>query len=181
LRANPRAFASVAEFWRLFPLNGLGPLPRWRLVGGETLPQPYRTLLVHHGHMTRVLEEHYRSKLDLSVLDRRRAGEFYARQVLLTVRKTGAPALLGIMRIDLRAARPRAREMILEEKTPLGAILIRHRVLRRIEPFAYLQIDPTEPMVDLLRISPPRPVYGRLATIHCGGAPAVDLCEVVAP
>jgi chorismate-pyruvate lyase len=181
MKASLRARRSLKELWNLFPQNGLGPLPGCRLVAAREVPPPFHGLLVHHQHMTRTLEKHHRAAMVLRVLERCREGEIYARRIILNAMTTGRPALVGIMRIDLECTPPAVREAILSESAPLGSILIAHRVLRRIEPFAYLKIAPSAPMVKLLRISPSQPAYGRLATIHCGGLPAVDLLEVVAP
>jgi hypothetical protein len=53
--------------------------------------------------------------------------------------------------------------------------------MRRIEPTTYLRITPGPAMMEWFGMSDPRPVYGRLAYIHCDGVRAVELLEVVAP
>jgi len=168
----------MKDLWRLFPLDGLGPAPRSRAVGPEEIPEPERALLVHKRHMTVALEERHGARLKLHVLARRRDGDLYARRLFLTA--AGRPVLFGIMRIDLAATPPAAREQILAERTPLGAILIAQKVLRRIEPHRYIEVRPTRWLARLLAVRAGEPLYGRLARIHCSGVPAVDLLEVVA-
>ncbi len=172
---------TIASLWNIFPEDGLGPAPHGRAVAGEDLPGPHRRLLIHKRHMTVILREHHDADVDLHVLARRHDGDLYARRLILTVSGTDLPVLFGIMRIHLENAPAAAREEILAEETPLGAILIGHGVLRRLEPVKFLEITPTAPMARLLRVSTLRPLYGRLAQIHCGGERAVDLLEVVAP
>jgi len=134
------------------------------------------------------------------VLASRREHWTYCRSSLLSVEGTGAPALLGLVRIHLGAIPPDTRDKVLEEKTPLGAILISHDVLRRIEPLAYIEVEATPELAALLGAGAPAPpawhgppggdpaapgwsapLYGRLAAIHCAGEAAIDLLEVAAP
>lgn len=169
----------LADLWGLFPLDGIGPLPDWRAVEGRDLPEPQKRLLVHHGHMTIALGEYHRNPVELQVLDRRRSGDLYARRLVLTVPGNDSPVLFGIMRIDLTATPPEAREEILAETKPLGAILIDWGVLRRIDPRIYLEIRPGPLLAETLRVRSADSLYGRLATIYCGGMAAVELLEVV--
>ena len=169
----------LEELWNLFPPGGIGSLPEWRAVEGSSLPEPQRRLLVHHGHMTIALGQHHRDPVELQVLDRRRRGEIYARRLVLTVPGKASPVLFGMMKIDLTATPAGAREEILSEKTPLGAILINYGVLRRIEPTLFLEIRPGPLLAEALKVTAADPLYGRLAIIHCGGVPAVQLLEVV--
>jgi len=148
-------------------------------VEGQSLPEPQKKLLVHQGHMTIALGEHHRNPVELQVLDRRRWGEIYARRLVLTVPGNDFPVLFGIMRIDLTATPPEARDEILSETKPLGAILIDHGVLRRIESRHYLEIRPGQVLAERLGVAAEAPLYGRLATIYCGGMAAVELLEVV--
>ncbi len=172
---------TLTALWNLLPEDNLGPPPHGSAVQGESLPGPHRRLLIHKRHMTVALREYHDADVDLHVLARRHDGDLYVRRLVLTVNGTDLPALFGIMRIHLDNAPPAAREEILAERTPLGEILIGHGVLRRIEPIKFLEITPTAPLARLLRVSTLRPLYGRLAQIHCGGERAVDLLEVVAP
>ena len=70
---------------------------------------------------------------------------------------------------------------IVAGKTPFGRILIEHKVLRRIEPTAYLRAECGPAQMAWFGLQKPAPLYGRLAIIHCNGHPAVELLEIVAP
>ena len=170
---------TLEELYALFPAPGTPPA--YRIIAGEEVPQPYRGLLVHEHHMTVTVEEFHGSRVDVRVLSRRSDGESYARKILLVLQSTGRVVQFGIVRIDLAQTSPEVAAAIRSEATPVGRILIEHDVLRRIEPTAYLRIEPGPEVRGWFGLSEPRPVYGRLALIHCDGKPAVELLEVVAP
>ena len=80
------------------------------------------------------------------MLECRRHGNEYARKILLTAQSTGRVVQFGLVRINLGACTEPVRNEIVEEKTPLGRMLIRHNMLRRIEPLAYLRVSLSEVM-----------------------------------
>src|SRR5262249_37586355 len=107
--------------------------------------------------------------------------DIYARKILLALQQTGRIVQFGIVRIHLQYCSDVVRQEILTGQTPLGRILIRHNVLRRIEPTAYLRVIPGSDMMTWFGLKRPRPTYGRLASIHCDHQPAIELLEVGAP
>ncbi len=107
--------------------------------------------------------------------------DVYARKILLALQNNGRVVQFGIMRVHLRYCSAKVKQEILAEKTPLGRILIENKVLRRIEPTAYLRVTPGPGMMTWFGLKEPRITYGRLALIHCDGRPAVELLEIVAP
>jgi chorismate-pyruvate lyase len=131
--------------------------------------------------MTVTVEAHHGSLVDVQVLEEKRAGESYARKILLTLHGTQRVVQFGIVRIRLDFCNPEVRREILARQTPLGRILIQHNVLRRIEPTAFLRVVPGPAMMKWFGLDMPRPTYGRLALIHCDHQPAVELLEIVAP
>jgi chorismate-pyruvate lyase len=156
-------------------------LPAYEIVPAELVPQPYHGLLVHEHHMTVTVEAFHGGPVDVRILARRRHGHFYARKILLVLQGTGRIVQFGIVRIDLRQVSPAVRDEIVAGQTPIGRILINHDVLRRIEPKAFLRIAAGPRQMAWFGLSEPRPLYGRLALIHCDGRPALELLEVVAP
>jgi chorismate-pyruvate lyase len=150
-------------------------------VSAEQVPEPYRKLLVHEHHMTVTVEAHHGALVNVVVLDRRLEGDTYARKILLALQTTGQFVQFGLVRIHLEYTSPAVRAEILSQRTPLGRILIRHNVLRRIEPTAFLRITPGPEMLNWFRLQTPQTTYGRLALIHCDGKPAIELLEIVAP
>ncbi|HXG09707.1 MAG TPA: hypothetical protein VNK04_07950 [Gemmataceae bacterium] len=175
----PCAGPDLRELFALFP--PADDIPEYEFVPADAVPPPYHGLLVHEHHMTVTVEAYHGDLVDVKILDRRHVGDFYARKILLTLHRTGRVVQFGIVRINLRHCSEAVRREILAGQTPLGRILIRHNVLRRIEPTAYLRVIPGPAMMKWFGLDRPKPTYGRLAIIHCDGQPAVELLEIVAP
>jgi chorismate-pyruvate lyase len=175
----PSAGPDLNALLALFPpssyIRSAEPVP------ADAMPEPYHKLLVHEHHMTVTVEAHHGDLVNVIVLDRRLDGDTYARKILLARQKTGQFVQFGLVRIHLQYTSPAVRAEILSQRTPLGRILIRHNVLRRIEPTAYLRIVPGPEMMSWFRQPTPQVTYGRLALIHCDGKPAIELLEIVAP
>jgi hypothetical protein len=85
----------------------------------------------------------------------------------------------GIVRLDFRYMDAAVRDEILRKQMPLGAILIKHDVHRRIKPRFFLRFPPGGPVPKLFGAAESRPVYGRLGTIYCDEEPAIELLEIV--
>jgi hypothetical protein len=169
----------------LRPLFALFPpardLPAFEYVPGDSVPQPYHKLLVHKRHMTVTVEAHHGELVDVRILERRHVGDFYARKILLVTQQTKKVVQFGIARIDLRVCRKPVRDEILAGQTPLGRILINHRVLRRIEPTTFLRVTPNQDLMNWFSLTEPRTTYGRLGIIYCDERPAIEVLEIVAP
>lgn len=177
----------------LFPRDGLHAT-EMEVVDGQSVPPPYHDLLVHRHHMTVTLEKRHGSKLELLVQERKQSGNDYARKILLTAGPERKTVLAGIMRLQLQHCREEVRQRIVDQKTPLGRVLIEHDVLRWIEPCAFLKVRLSEELRQLFQARPESKfTYGRVARIVCPSAvpsspegataeePAVQLLEIVAP
>jgi hypothetical protein len=149
------------------------------VVHPDGIPAPHDQLLVHHEHMTIVLEKYHRSPVDLHVIENYLDAKYYTRMITLAARDTGKIVELGIVRLDLSYISPRVREEIVAKKLPLGAILIKHDVHRRIKPRYFLRFPAAGQVLGLFGINYPQPAYGRLGTIFCDGEPAIELLEIV--
>jgi chorismate-pyruvate lyase len=160
---------------------GDSEVPLARPVAADAVPSPYRSLLVHAGHMTEVLERHHGGALSVHPYRIHREGDIYGRRLDLRVAGEKAPVMTGIMVFNLALVAATVREEIVRAASPLGEILIRHRILRRVKPDAFLAFDPRDPLAARFGLPGPLPAYGRLATIDCDGRPAVDLLEIVRP
>lgn len=161
---------------------GAGPLiERAEHVPQALVPEPYRTLLAHHEHMTVTMERYYGTAVTVEVLDRERSGAIYARKILLHRADNGRVVQFGIVRFDLSYVTEDVRREIESEATPLGRVLIQHNVLRHVDLGAVLAIMPGPELRNWLGVRDDEPVYGRLATIFCNSKPAVDLLEIAAP
>ena len=170
---------SLRSLWNLFdPPDTVG---NFEIIDGDRVPPPYHRLLVHQHHMTIAMEEHHGEPVDVRVVATRRTDSSYARRSLLTLRATGRIVQHCSVQIDLNKCSPAVRDEILSESAPLGAILIRHRVMRRIVPGAYLKIRGAAGIMEAFNVPAQTVCYGRMATIHCDGSPAIEALEIVAP
>lgn len=170
---------TLDQLFALFPDSP--ERPRAEEVAATDLPEPYRRLLAHTHHMTVTVEAFYASPVDVRVLACRRSGDEYARKILLQTRDTGRVVQFGLVRIDLGVCPPPVRDEILAGQTPLGHILIRHDMLRRIEPTSFLRVTLSELMAEWFGARPGETTYGRLGVIFTGERPAVEVLEILAP
>ena len=169
----------LPTLYRLFRADA--PPPEHDIVTADAVPEPYHRLLVHHHHMTVTVEEYFGSRVNVRVKDRRHDGNTYARKILLELQSDGRIVQFGVVRIRLDFCSEPVRAAILEEKTPLGRILIEHDVLRRIEPMAYLRVTTGDLLTKWFGLNEPQVTYGRLGIIHCDGQPAIEVLEILAP
>lgn len=162
------------------PLCGYRPRPgSCEAVTPDEMPEEYRRLLVHDRHMTLALKEHCGTRLDLYVMDVHRDGDSYRRKIFLTPSGSSQAVELGVVRLDLRQLPSGPKDEILGQQTPLGAVLVKHDVLRRIRPRWYLKFPAGSPMLAWFGYPEDGPFYGRLGTIWCNHEPAVEVLEIV--
>lgn len=179
---RPRVLTTNPSFSQLFDLlPDASDRPAVIVVPAESVPQPYRKLLVHNDHMTVTVEDYFGGPVDVKVLACRREGNEYARKILLTMHEGGRVVQFGLVRIDLGVCPAPVRDAIVEGKTPLGRILIQHDMLRRIEPTAFLQVKLNTKMADWFGATADESTFGRLGVIYTGDRPAVEVLEILAP
>lgn len=160
--------------------------PDLRAVDAGAVPEPYRGLLAHKGNMTPTLSGHFGGKeVGLTVLDRETKGGLVSRWVLLTV--GGRPVEFGCVHIDVDRLPPAARDEVVHERRPLGAVLVAHNVDRESRPSMFFSLRPDDHLAALLEMpprgdGPPRLLYGRKNTIVDGaGAVIAEVVEVLPP
>jgi chorismate-pyruvate lyase len=179
---RPVATIDAAKVVRLMlAFFGDSEVPLARTIAAPSIPEPYRPLLAHSGHMTEALERHHGGALSVRPYRIRREGDIYGRRIDLFAAGVDGPVMTGIMIFNLALVAAKVRDEIVGAQSPLGEILIRHRILRRVAPDAFLEFDRADPLVARFGSSVSRPAYGRLATIDCDQRPAVDLLEIVRP
>lgn len=149
------------------------------LVNPNEIPQPQRALLDHEEHMTLTLQRHHGRELELRVLSEHLSGSCYRRMITLAIRGTQEIAEFGMVRIGLDLVPPAVRTEILHQAAPLGEILVRHRVLRRVEPKWFLRFGPQHSVLSYFGGSKTEDAFGRIGIIHCDAQPAIELLEVV--
>lgn len=144
----------------------------------DAMPPEYRRLLVHNDHMTTTLRKHHGCEVRLKVRDAKLNGDFYERDIVL-LNDAGEIIEVGLVRINLEFTTPAVRSEILARKTPLGDVLINADVMRRIEPRWFFQFGPGCHLLSNFADPSLLAAYGRLGTIYCDGAPAIELLEIV--
>lgn len=158
-----------------------GALADFQEVRADEMPDAYRRLLAHDGHMTVTVEAYHHCPVDVRVLETRKTPSHYARKILLTRQRDGAVVQFGIMRVNLECLDPDVRREIVQEQTPLGRILIQHRVLTRVQLFSLWRLAPGAELTQWFGRTDSRPTYGRTALIECNDVAAVELLEIVSP
>jgi hypothetical protein len=176
--ASPLASPNLADLFAQFP--SADDFPTVAPVLPDAVPPPFQGLLVHDQHMTVTVEAFHGDLVDVRVLNRHIAASHYSRKIVLELRSSRQRVLFGIVRVNLDYCSVPVCAEILGEKTPFGRVLIKHNVMRRIEPTEFLRVEPGPRQLAWFGLTEPQSLYGRLAYIHCDGKPAVELFEVVA-
>jgi chorismate-pyruvate lyase len=157
-------------------------IPSCEPVAADGVPAPYHQLLVHTEHMTETMEAFYGERVAVQVLDVRQTPEWYARKILLRKLSDGRAVQFGLVRIRFRFCTEEVVQQILEQKTPLGRVLIEHNVMRRIEPREYFRVPAQPILLDWFGPSAKgHATYGRMGVIFCDEQPAIEVIEICAP
>jgi len=83
------------------------------------------------------------------------------------------------MELDLDVVTDQVGAEIVARDAPLGDILIRHDVLRSVDPKWFVRFGEGTPL--LAHFGPGvREAFGRIGIIYCDQQPAIELLEVVA-
>ena len=144
------------------------------------IPSRERRLLAHREHMTEVLQHHHHSPMNVQVHDYHQEQNWYSRKITLTpTSDINKIVECGIVRLNLQSIPSPAREEILSRQIPLGAVLIKHDILRWIEPLWFVQFPPKSDVLKIFGIENQLPIFGRLAVIYCNNEPAIELLETV--
>lgn len=166
------------EFYTLAGMT----LPRIEAVTSDTVPEPYRELLVHENDMTPTLEAFHAQTVHLRVLRRQQRDDFYFREVVLVTDEGEKPVEFGAIKINLVLFPPAARRLILEERHPLGHILRDCEVTHTSRPKAFLKIESDEFMAASLGMSGKHVLYGRRNTLaDPQQRPLAEVVEILPP
>lgn len=160
------------------PFVGADFRPECVVVHPDGIPHPADALLVHHEHMTVVLQKHHGRPVNVHVLEEHLHGDTYTRKISLTPVGSDKVVEWGIVRLHFQYMSPVVRDEILAKKMPLGAILIKHNVHRRIKPRYFLRFPQDGQVLNLFPGSHSEPAWGRLGTIFCNDEPCIELLEL---
>jgi chorismate-pyruvate lyase len=152
---------AVAQPLDLFYAKARQPLPPFEVLDGEEVPEPARSLLVHYNDMTPTLEAFYGEQIALRVLGRRRRGNEYSREVALFLKDSKRPVEFGANRIQLDRFPPAARQLILQEREPLGYILRDFNITHTCQPNAFLRLASDRLINSVLGLQGAQTLYGR--------------------
>lgn len=156
-------------------------LGQFEEVRAEAMPEPYRSLLAHHEHMTVAMERHHGVPVEVQVLASRRAGDYYSRKIVLRRHGDGRVVLFGIPRLNLQLLDEAVRQELLAEQKPLGRLLIEHNVLREVQLASLYRVQLGPDLATFFQRPTGETTYGRTAFLYCDGYLAVELLEIVAP
>jgi chorismate-pyruvate lyase len=175
----PDAFTyPLSEFYSHAKL----PLPRIETIAGEAVPEPFKSLLVHHHDMTPTLEGFYKSDIHLEIVRRERRGDFYFREVVLRLNGDDRAVEFGANKIYLGRFPEEAQDLILQEETPLGRILADCGVKHRTETRAFLRVESDALITEKLELAAAEVLYGRKAVIFdLQGRPLSEIVEILPP
>ena len=132
--------------------------------------------------MTSTLENHDAQRVHLRVIGRQTTGDDYSREVLLVLDGTERPVEFGAIHIHLSRFPRSIRELILEERLPLGRILNDHAIPYLSQPRAYLRLA-SDPTIDrLLNLRGAHILFGRHNRLsNPAGKPLADIVEILPP
>jgi hypothetical protein len=85
----------------------------------------------------------------------------------------------GIARLHLRYLSQQVQDEVLARRSPLGSILIRHNVHRRVKPRYFARFPARSHVIELFGEQNLQPLYGRIGMIYCDDEPAIELLEIV--
>ena len=154
-------------------------LPECVVVHPNAIPYPADKLLVHHEHMTVVLEKHHGQRMDVHVLEEHLIGDYYTRKISLTPKGSDRVVQWALVRLDFRYMPQPVRDEILDKQAPLGEILIKHNVHRRVKPRYFLRFPEDGQVLQFFSAHEPAPAWGRIGTIFCDNEPCIELLEIV--
>ncbi|MBI3414015.1 MAG: hypothetical protein HY043_01640 [Verrucomicrobia bacterium] len=178
---TPRVLPFAYPLDEFYAQAGL-TLPRIEAVSGETLPEPYRSLLVHERDMTPTLEQFHGAHIHIRALRREERGDFYFREVVLVLDRDEKPVEFGAIKISLPLFPPAARRLILEEREPLGSILKTCGVAHTSRPKAFLRVESDAFINSALQLTGQHTLFGRRNTLaDASGRPLAEIVEILPP
>lgn len=147
----------------------------------DQLPDVYRQLLAHDHHMTVTVEQFHGGRVDVEVLEDIDRDGRYLRKILLRRQEDQRVVQFGIVRLDFTVLDHEVETQIRSRKIPLGRVLIEHDVLRTVKLGEVYEVICGAELAKWFDVASGTKTFGRTAVIHCNGAPAVELIEIVAP
>ena len=158
------------------------PMPPIEIISGDTVPEPFKSLLVHHNDMTPTLEAFHKSEIHLEIINRERRGDFYFREVVLRLHRSEAPVEFGAIKVYIGRFPEEAQDLISQEYVPLGRILKDCGLSHRTEARAFLRVQSDDLIAEKFELTTPAVLFGRKAVISDSqGRPLSEIVEILPP
>lgn len=171
----------------IFPLNefyaraGLA-LPRFEVISGEAVPEPWRRLLVHDRDMTPTLEAHHGEEIHIEVLGREHRANEYFREVILRLDSDDRAVEFGANCINLARLPALVQRLVLQEQLPLGHLLRAHDFPHSGRPSAFFRVEADAIIRRAFGLTESTVLYGRRNTLRDrDGRPFSDVVEILPP
>lgn len=156
--------------------------PAIQRVEGESVPQPYRRLLVHDNDMTPTLEAYSGRRIHLRRLKWHEADDALYRQVVLLLNGDECPIEFGAIKIHLHRFDEEPRRLILEGHRPLGRILSDYEVPHYSRPTGFFRIDSDPVIEEAFAMDASRVLYGRHNVLRAmDDQPLAEVVEILPP
>lgn len=182
--SNPQPSAlslALAPLLQWYAAAGVAA-PAVQAVAGDTMPEPYRQLLVHGRDMTSTLEAFHRGTLQLRVLGTQHREPIYQREVVLELAESGRAVEFGATHLHLDTLPPAARQLVLAAKRPFGAILRTCAIAYVSRPKVFFRVEPDLTIANALRLAASTTLYGRCnALCDPAGNVIADIVEILPP
>ncbi len=151
-------------------------------IPGDSLPEPYRSLLVHRQDMTSTLERFHGEMMCLRVLEKRLEGSVLHRRVVLAGVDSDKPVEFGAIRIHLENLDSQACSEVLDGTRPLGAILAKYSVPYLSRPSTFLRLPCQSSICQALDADLGTLLYGRHNILSReSGATLAEVVEILPP
>src|SRR5258705_691304 len=111
--------------------------------------------------MTPTLEDACRRPMELRVLQYRRRGDVFAREIVLVPEGAVKAVVFGAIKIDLKHFPPEAQRLVLERKQPLGTILRTQGMAHESRPDSFIQVTADAVINNALGLTGAAILYGR--------------------
>ena len=153
-----------------------------QVIDAESMPEPFRRLLVHERDMTSTLEAFYGAHVHLRPLMCREREGMYMRLVVLELDVTNQPVEYGAIQIRLYPFPDKAKELIREARQPLGRILADQIFSYRSRPSCFLTLKATPSMQRELDLDNACVLFARQNIIEQpGGVCVAKVMEILPP
>jgi hypothetical protein len=171
----------IFPLWKFYDADEM-PLPEIEPIAPDEMPEPQRSLLVHERDMTSTLERFHGERIHIEAVRSSDSGDTHSRLVILSLDESGKRVEFGAIVIYLDAFLAHGRELILQRRRPLGAILADEKVNYVSCPRAFFRVEPDALICQSLQLEAPQTLYGRCNCIsQREGKILAEIVEILPP